>query len=154
MPILPNEARIEDYAPLFGEVVPRIEAGIQFLKEQGINELAIAGHSLGATMASYYLAENDRPIKSFVSIGMAAGSKDPRMDNAASFQRISISMLDLYGSRDQDDVISASSARAAAAQKAGNKAYKQIQVEGADHFFEGKEDELVNTVNNWLAEGG
>ncbi len=154
MPILPNEARIEDYAPLFDEVAPRIEAGIKFLKEQGIDKVAIAGHSLGATMASYYLAENDHPIKSFVAIGMAAGSKDPRMDNAASFQNISISMLDLYGSRDQDDVIRASSARASAAQKAGFKAYKQMQVDGADHFFDGKEDVLVDTVRDWLAEGG
>ena len=152
MPILPNEAKNEEYAPLFDEVAPRIEAGVQFLKAQGIKELAIVAHSMGATMASYYLTGNEREVNGFVAIGMSAGSKDPRMDNNASFRRISISMLDLYGSLDLDGVIRASSARASIAQKKGNKAYKQIRVEGADHFFEGKEDELVDVVRDWLAE--
>ena len=40
--------------------------------------------------------------------------------------------------------------RAAAARKAGNKNFTQIEVEGANHFFDGKEDELVETVADWL----
>lgn len=32
MPILPNEAKSEEYAPLFNEVIPRIQAGVDHLK--------------------------------------------------------------------------------------------------------------------------
>jgi alpha/beta superfamily hydrolase len=58
-------------------------------------------------------------------------------------------VLDVYGSADSEGILQ-SSARAAAAKKAGNEAYKQIKVEGADHLFNNKETELLKIVSDWL----
>jgi len=41
-------------------------------------------------------------------------------------------------------------ARAAAAKKAGNDSFTQAELAGSNHFFDGKEDELVEAVAEWL----
>jgi pimeloyl-ACP methyl ester carboxylesterase len=150
MPILSSEAKISEYGVLFDEVEPRITAGIEFLKEQSGQRFIIIGHSLGATMASYYLAQHKGSVEAFVGIGMPANNADSRMDNASSLAHIKIPVLDLYGSADSEDIMKSSPARAAAAKKAGNEAYTQIRVEGADHFFNNKETELLKIVSDWL----
>ena len=47
MPILPNEAEYKDYAPLYDEVAPRIDAAIKYLKENGSKDIVLIGHSQG-----------------------------------------------------------------------------------------------------------
>ncbi len=49
MPVLPNEATTADYAPLFDEVAPRLDAAVAYLKGKGADRIAIIAHSLGAT---------------------------------------------------------------------------------------------------------
>ena len=152
MPILPNDAEPYEYEPLFDEVAPRIDAGIRFLRDKGAEEIALVEHSLGATMGSYYLASNpnSNAIKVFIGVGMGAGSGYLRMNITFSLERIKIPVLDLYGSDDLDRVVKTAARRAAAAKRARNGAYEQIKVDGADHFFEGEEKELVGIVNAWL----
>jgi pimeloyl-ACP methyl ester carboxylesterase len=152
MPVLPNEAKPADYAPLFDEVAPRIDAGIAFLEAHGAKEVVIVAHSLGAAMATHYLADHPGSVAAFVGIGMSGGAADPRMDNVQSLQRIHTPVLDLYGEHDLEPVVSSASARAAAAGKAENRAYTQAQAVGANHFFDGREDALVETVARWLDE--
>ena len=41
MPILENEADANDYAPLFSEIAPRIDAGIAFLKSKGVKNIVL-----------------------------------------------------------------------------------------------------------------
>lgn len=154
MPVLPNEAKFKEYRPLFEEVAPRIDAGLAFLKTQGIEKVAIIAHSLGAAMASYYLAHNESPIAAIVGVGMSSGSGDARMDSAVSLENIKIPAFDLYGSDDLESIIEAAPKRAAAADKAGNKTYKQLKVEGANHFFDGKEEKLLELVTTWLEDFG
>jgi len=149
MPILSSEAKVSEYGVLFDEVEPRITAGIEFLKAQGGQHFILLGHSLGATMASYYLAQHKGSVDAFVGIGMPSSDADSRMDNASSLAHIDIPVLDVYGSADSEGILQ-SSARAAAAKKAGNEAYKQIKVEGADHLFNNKETELLKIVSDWL----
>jgi pimeloyl-ACP methyl ester carboxylesterase len=158
MPLLSSEAKISEFGVLFDEVEPRITAGIEFLKGQGSQHFIIIGHSLGATMASYYLVQHKgSAVEAFVGIGMPSGNADSRMDNASSLAQIKIPVLDIYGSADSEDILKYSEdilksppARAAAAKKAGNEAYTQIRVEGADHFFNNKETELLKIVSDWL----
>jgi len=150
MPVLPNDASSEDYAPLFDEVAPRIEAGIAFLKEKGAKQIVIVAHSLGVAMATYYLSGEPADIVALAGIGMSGGAKDPRMDNLASLAKVHIPVLDLYGQRDNENVLSTSAQRVKAA--AGNPAYSQVQVPGADHFFDGKDQVLLETVSGWLNE--
>lgn len=151
MPILPNEAKSEDYAPLFAEVRPRIQAGIDHLKQMGIQNIVIIAHSLGASMASYYLADKPDPtVAAFVGIGMSQHKSDPKMDNTVSLRKISLPILDIYGSRDLPSVLASTKARKTAATRAGNKHYTQLKIEGADHFFNNMDAVLVKRVRGWL----
>jgi pimeloyl-ACP methyl ester carboxylesterase len=151
MPVLANEAELAEYAPLFDEVAPRIDAAIGFLKANGAKEVVLIGHSLGAAMAAYYLSASKRDVQGFVAIGMA-GAGDPRMNGVLSLEKITLPVLDIYGGEDLEGVLANTRARTTAAQKAGNSNFTQVEVAGSNHFFDGREDELVEAVAAWLEE--
>lgn len=152
MPILPNEATAADYAPLFDEVAPRLDAAIAYLKDKGADRIVIIAHSLGATMAADYLASHPESAVAFVGIGMAGQAQVPRMDTTGSLRKIRTPIFDLYGQNDNEDVLASAEARASAALAAGASGYSQAQVPGADHFFDGQEDALVETTVQWLGQ--
>lgn len=152
MPILNNEAKSEDYAPLFAEVPGRIQAGVDYLKKQGIQNIVIVSHSLGASMAAYYLAEKPDPaVTAFVAVGMSVHKSDKKMDSSLNLRKVKLPVLDIYGSRDLPQVLKSVKDRATAANKAGNKRYTQLKIEGADHFFNSMDTVLVKRVRGWLA---
>ena len=156
MPILPNDAEVKDYAPLFEEIAPRVDAGIAFLKSKGVTNIVLIGHSMGATMASYFVANNDAPeIKALVMVG-ATGVlfKDPERDVVQSLKKIKKPVLDLSGSDDNPQVLETQALKAEAAKASGNSGYEEIRVADANHFFVGKEDELVENVGNWIGQCG
>lgn len=150
MPILPNEAEYHEYAPLYDEVAPRINAAIEYLKKNGSKEIVLIGHSQGAAMTAYYLTTSKQDIRGFVAIGMAAFADDARMNSIKALEKIKVPVLDIYGDDDLEEIMKSVDKRAAAAKKAGNKSYTQIEVAGSNHFFDGTEDELVETVAEWL----
>ena len=150
MPILPNEAEYHEYAPLYDEVAPRIDAAIEYLKKHGAKEIVLIGHSQGASMTAYYLSTSKQNIKGFVAIGMGAFADDPRMNSIKALEKINIPVLDLYGDDDLEDIMKSVDARAKAAKKARNTSYSQVEVAGSNHFFDGKEEELVEAVAEWL----
>lgn len=150
MPILPNEAEYPEYAPLYDEVAPRINAAIEYLKKNGSEEIVLIGHSQGAAMTAYYLSTSKQDINGFVAIGMAAFADDPRMDSIKALEKINVPVLDIYGDDDLEGIMKSVGARAEAAKKAGNKNYTQVEVAGSNHFFDDKEDELVESVAEWL----
>ncbi|GMR21556.1 MAG: hypothetical protein BMS9Abin36_2158 [Gammaproteobacteria bacterium] len=156
MPVLRNEADYKDYKPLFPEIAPRINAGIDFLKAKGITNIVIIGHSMGATMAAYYVANTERPeVKALVSIG-ATGLmfKDSKLDIVQSLKKIKTPILDLSGSDDLPGVLKTKTLKANTAKAAGNKHYQQIEIQGANHFLVGKEDETVKVVGDWIKKYG
>ncbi|NEX22151.1 DUF3530 family protein [Thiorhodococcus mannitoliphagus] len=150
MPILPNDAAPGAYAALIDEVPPRLDAGINFLKERGVETIVIIAHSLGATMSAYYLSTGDRDVQGFVAVGMAGGIQDSRILTAQMAQKITVPILDIYGSDDAAGVLAAASQRKALADKAIGGAYTSLRVRGANHFFDGKDDDLVDAVSAWL----
>ena len=153
MPVLPNEADYKEYIPLFDEVAPRITAGVEFLKSKGINNIVILGHSLGSSMAAHALVTGkpDSSVKGLVAIGVAGNLiKDDKKNYSTSLAYIKIPILDIYGSDDLDIVRNNADKRAMAAKKSGNTHYTQIIVDGANHMFTGKGDELVERVHSWL----
>lgn len=156
MPILPNEAKEEDYVPLFSEVAPRMNAAIKFLKDKDINNIVIVAHSLGSAMAAYYLRDKpDSTVKALVAIG-ATGSHfiDEDKNYLKSLTTIKVPVMDIFGALDLDAVIQTADKKMNVAREAGNKNYSQIKVEGADHFFNGKQDVLVKRINDWIKKYG
>ena len=149
MPILRNEANLQDYLPLMPEAPGRIQAGVDYLKSKGVKNIVIIAHSMGTTMANLYLANKpDKAVHAYVAIGMS-NPFPKHYDNASALSKISLPMLDLYGSQDLDSVLAFAKARAESARKA-NKHYSQVQILGADHFFTDMQDDLVRRVRGWL----
>lgn len=149
MPILANDAEYDEYAPLYDEVAPRIDAAIEYLKEKGISNIVLLGHSQGSSMTAYYLSSSKKDVKGFVAIGMAAFGKDKRMNSIYALEKIKVPVFDLYGTEDLENVLASANKRKSAAKKAGNKEYAQSQIKG-DHFFDGEEENLVRVVAEWL----
>lgn len=151
MPVLANDADYTEYAPLFDDVPPRINAAINNLQAKGIKHISIVAHSLGSAMSAYYLANHKTAgIKSFVAVGMPGPRQDKRMDTLLALKQINIPVLDLYGENDLDYILETSRQRKQAG--AHNKHYSQQVVSGANHFFVNKNDELIRRVTNWLSQ--
>jgi len=149
MPVLANDADHLDYAPLYDEVAPRIDAAIKYLKENGSNDIVLIGHSQGSTMAAYYLASTKQDIIGFVAIGLSAFGKDMRMNGVKSLEKIHLPVLDLYAKEDLQSILDSTHLRALAAKKAANQNFTQLQIEG-NHFYDGYEDSLIKTVADWI----
>lgn len=153
LPVLGNDAQYQEYIPLFKEVAPRIRAAVTFMKSKGIKNIVIVAHSLGSSMAANYLAnKHDPAIRAFVAIG-ASGTlyKEDNVGYLASLKNIKVPVLDIYGSNDLASVLKSTQAKEDVAHQAGNKNYSQVQVPGANHFFDNKNAVLVKQVRGWLA---
>jgi pimeloyl-ACP methyl ester carboxylesterase len=149
MPVLANEAEHGDYLPVYEWVPGRVDAAVAYLREKGFATVVLVAHSQGSGMAAYYLSGEHSPVEGLVAIGMSGGIPGGAMDNLAKLSSIREPMLDLYGSADLPEVLENAASKAGAA-RAVNPDYTQQVVEGADHFFEGEEGELLDAVNAWL----
>ena len=150
MPVLNNEAKEEEYSPLYLEVPARIQAGIEFLKRKGIRNIVLIGHSTGATMASYYLStKNDPTVKVFAMLSGGFGMpKVTNMDSLEHFKKIkNVRIIDVYGSEDRKPVLEAIIVRNPLGKKMHQGHYQQLKIEDANHFYNGKQNELVNRLN-------
>ncbi len=151
LPVAAADAPNEAYAPLIAEAAPRIAAAVAYGRERKLQPMAIVAHSLGARMAADYLAAaGDAPVVAFVAIGLSADPKEPEAGTLGALARIRTPTLDLYGSRDLNNVLGSVVQRAQAARRAGNPLYEQVEAPGADHFFRGLDDDLVSRVAAWL----
>jgi len=140
MPVLGNDMHGDDYIPLFPHADKRIIASIKYLKDQGLNPTTIIGHSLGTTMSTHFLANNDHTLSSFVAIGM--GNKAVKF-----LPEIDIAVFDLYGDSDLTSVLDSVEDRQSASKN--NKGYFQKMV-NSDHFFNDKDELLISEVSAWL----
>ncbi len=152
LPVLSNEAEYKDYIPLFKEVAPRINAGVAFLKAKGIKNIVVVAHSLGSSMAAYYMANKpDSSIRAFVAIGVSGNMhKKDKEGYLTSLKTIKVPVLDIFGGSDLAPVLESKKAKAKVARKAGNKNYTQVEIPGANHFFDNHDEVLVKRVRGWL----
>ena len=67
------------------------------------------------------------------------------MDTLAALKKITIPVLDIYGSKDLDYILESAADRKTAA--SGNRKYTQKVIQEANHFFVNKNDELVDSVS-------
>lgn len=149
MPILANDADPREYAILFAEVPGRIDTALDYLDDAGYRQVTLVAHSMGAGMASYYMAQTDNTVvNSLVIIGMSPGITGTR--NIDALAKVKVPVLDLYGGKDLEPVLESVELRAAAGKKAASGKYRQTRVDGAGHFFQGHEEALVQQVIEWL----
>ena len=151
LPILENEAEAEEYRPLFEAVPQRVEAATDYLKKRGSPPIFLVAHSMGVLMALHYLGEDSSTgISGLVSIGASVGGRGSLDESASQLVGIRLPVLDIYGENDLDSVLTGTTTRTAVAQASGNDDFTQIEVPGADHFFDGYEPQLLNAVASWL----
>lgn len=152
MPILANDKENKDYIPLFPEVPGRIQAAVDFYKKQGIKNIVLIAHSLGVTMTNFYMGSKPDPaVRAVISVSSGPGYPDDKnMDSLTHFKNIKVPYFDIYGSQDIDPVLKTAPIRAAHAKKSGNKNYEQKRVEGANHFYNGMQEDLIKLIRGWL----
>jgi len=149
MPILSDEASYEDYAKIFHQIAPRIDAAIIHVKQKGSKNIALIAHSLGTTMCAHYLVStNNNAVQSFVAVGMPGKSNFSQMNNISHLSKINLPVLDLFGGNDFKSILNSAALRKKASKH--NKKYIQIMIPEANHFFANKNEVLIQTVSNWL----
>jgi sulfur relay (sulfurtransferase) DsrF/TusC family protein len=108
---------------------------------------------MGAAMASYYLVSaRDPMVKALVIMGGGPGAPgDSRADSLENFKMINtISILDLYGSEDVKLVKNSIKKRGLVGKKLHGDRYQAIKIDGANHFYHGKQDELIKVFSDWI----
>lgn len=153
LPVAAADAEHSAYLPLFPEARERIDAAVDFLLKESAGPVFIIGHSLGSAMAADYLGEGSGhagDIAGFVAVGLSANVQGAKTGVAADLATITQPVFDLYGSEDLPAVRNTAAGRASIAADAGNARYQQLQVDGANHFFNDREGELVEAVAAWL----
>lgn len=142
MPVLAADAKGEQYPALFDDAAERLSAAAAFLRARGHRQLAIASHSMGARMANHFLATGAaQGIAAWIAIGISTGVY-------ADAGRLRLPVLDIFGERDFPQVLKNADARAAAI--AALRGSAQIEVPGADHYFNGSEAALALRVRQFL----
>jgi len=151
MPVLGKEAKFYDYLEIMDEALPRIEAGIDYLKQQGNEKIILIAHSCSVHMAMAWVdAGRMRDIDAFVGIGMGAVDYKQPMKRPFPLEKFIVPVLDVYGEEEYPAVIRGAPERLAAMQKAGNPKSKQLTVPGANHYFTDEGDALLEVVGPWL----
>lgn len=151
MPVLDKQAKYYDYLPIFPEAVPRIEAGIRYLKEQGNDSVVLVAHSCGVHMSMAWVKQRGgEGMDAYVGIGMGATDYKQPMPEPFPLESIKVPVLDLYGALDYPAVQRGAAARWQAITAAGNDRSRQLTLEDADHYMTGQDDALLEAVSNWL----
>lgn len=149
MPTLPgdpgDEGQMSKYASTFPDAFARIQAAIDFLREEkGVEQIYLMGHSMGSRMTTAYLAQHpDAPVAGFIGVGMLGGGQGMLNPNM-NLRSIQIPVLDIYAENDRD-------AQAAQARRGlVSERFTQVPVPGAKHDYRGYEAQVANAVNGWL----
>jgi hypothetical protein len=141
LPVNGAEVPAEAYADSLHEAAGRIGASIDWLRAKGYARVFVVSFSLGSRMMNEYIRLNPRSrVEGWVCIGLSGPFE--------AFEPVSFPVLDLYGGADLPAVRAAAPARAAALQ--GRPLSRQIALEGADHFFTGRDADLTRAVEAWL----
>jgi len=151
MPVLPgppsrSQELFHAYAATFPEAFSRIQAAIDFLREdKGVRRIYLMGYSMGGRMTTAFLAAHPQPglIVGYIGVGLTAGGPEPLNANL-SLRRIHVPVLDVYAEDDMD-------AKFAAGRRsfmAGRMT--QVPIPGARHDYRGHEDEVNRAAIEWL----
>jgi pimeloyl-ACP methyl ester carboxylesterase len=140
MPVMSSDVPADQYRPLFPEAAERLKSAAHFLRSKGHTKIAVVAHSLGAQMTNYFVQSSGEPIDAWVAIGLSGAY--------SGAERFKAPVLDLYGERDFPAVRDNAGARADAIRRVRGSA--QIEVPGADHFFQGEEVALVRHIKRFL----
>ena len=137
-----------EYADDFPEAYQAIFASIKFLKEEkNIKTIYLMGHSMGARMASAFMAEHAKaPIKGLIIAGCRNNGDYP-LACKETVEEVKIKVLDIWGGDNGKDINAASDREELVGEN-----YQQVAIDGANHKFDGYDSEFTSAVIKWLAQ--
>ena len=151
MPVLEKGKKYYDYLPILPFAHPRIEAAINFLREQGESPIILAAHSCGAHMTNSWLnTDPGVPIDGYIAMGLGATDSGQDLRTPFPIDRITVPVLDIYGSEEFPRPLSMVDERREMLARNGNPLSAQVVVEGANHYFTGYGDRMVEELSAWL----
>ena len=152
MPVIAPENQIEDYGRTLQQAEYRIKAAVRFLRERKFLNIVVIGHSFGAATTLVYLKkEQKQMVVALVALGLQEYPfVKPAIDILGLIEKTKIPVLDIFGSRDFKNVINQAPDRRLAAKKGNNRQYAQLEIEGADHYYNKMEDVLIKRIRGWL----
>jgi pimeloyl-ACP methyl ester carboxylesterase len=145
MPILAVDAKPQAYIELFPEAVERLQLAVDYLKGKGLDRIAIVSHSMGSRMSHEYLSRKPSGVSAWAALGMPV---DFTTGAAITYDGIKVPVLDLYGEDDFPQVLAGADKRKASLKSV--KGSKQVKISGADHFYAGHEEEMIEVVKDFL----
>lgn len=149
MPLRETSAAGADYYALFPEAAARIQAGINYAKNNGAENIVVVGYGLGGLMGVYALSEQEADIKALVTISLPVPATENKTAQTLEFiKKIKIPMLDIYGAIDVPDVTESARDRRLAAKE--NTGYRQIKINDEGHAYLHDEGLLVKRIYSWL----
>lgn len=138
MPVHAASAGPGDYVASFPDATDRLGKAAAWLRSKGHDKIAIVSHSLGGRMVrAYFLANDAMPVKGWAALSM--GFDD--------FKGVSVPILDIYAEQDHAPVLHMVVAHK---QTLSHPASAQRMMPETGHFYDGKEIEVTNLVQEWL----
>lgn len=147
---------------VFPDMHERVQASLAYFAGLGIDQVVIAGFSLGSRFATEYVARGQRPgdlpIAGLIGVGMYGTSIDP-YNISLTLDELTVPVLDVFGNMDSNAVNTAAARRAAYGGNAadytqvqltcpagvvGNNCHKLSGLKGAD------DRPLETTVRTWI----
>ena len=152
LPVAGDTASPEAWEALIPEAAPRIRSALAWFAQQGIGSVVLIGHDLGALAAVDFLAQATPPaaVRAVVLISAAAPNGGGSARLTETLRAVELPVFDVYGQRDLPWIQESARQRRLAARDAGNDAYTQVELPGADHQYTGVEDLLVSRVRGWM----
>jgi len=143
MPVQAADAGAEAYGPaVFAEAAERIAVAGSWLQARGPARVVLLSHSMGSRMSlAYWDKTKAAPYASWVCLGMPAPFTGLGSGMTAP-------ILDVVGEFDLPAVRSAAQSRARSI--ASIPGSRQVVIEGADHFYNGRETQLADAVVAFL----
>ncbi len=176
---IPYLSSIGDYTNKQSTINQRINSAAKYMQSVGIGNIVLLGHGTGAMAATAYLStQQESSIQAFIAISLGMLNKNRKPESIPQqLEKITVPILDIYGSNDLDHVTSTAMSRALAAKissdavtsskqidsykrsaiaksstqnSQGYISYRQIVIEGASHDFSGSEHQLTKRIAGWL----
>jgi hypothetical protein len=144
MPVLAADAPPDAYVKLFPLAADRIAAAAAWLNERGYRDIVLVSHSLGSRMANAYFDASAKPAyRRWVALGLG-GAFSPGFTQSRP-----VPVLDVQGDADLPAVLGNAPARKRVAEATAGG--RQLTIAGADHFYAGKQAELVSAIASFAA---
>lgn len=149
LPLREIGAGAADYYDLFDEARDRIQAAVNYLRDNGAKNIALIGYGTGAEMAAYSLSLDPDALLALVAISLPLPTSNiPPAQMATFIPKIALPFLDLYAEFDLPDVVDTALQRRMLGKD--NPVYRQVKMYGQNHAYQQDPALVIKRVYSWL----